>query len=286
MNRKKNKKLLSVITLNVKGLSDNNKRYSTLLSLRSLSADIILLQETNITSSLVSFVQSQWFHPSFWNHYIAILINNKNIIVENLEELLDGHHQVLNFSLNGVLFRVNNIYSPPHRSERLSFWSKITISSHLDYINIVGGDFNCILNPERDKESAAPYHLDPSAEVIRRKLSNFIDTYSPFFKEPLHTFSMNTQAGPLLSRLDYVFIDSLQSHLQTNTTTFFANSDHLALKVDLFLPPSSVSNNSWKLNSFLLKDQQLKLSFLEYISNLSDPSSDWDFFKTHVRSFF
>src|SRR3954452_5451635 len=97
---------------------------------------------------------------------------------------------------------------------------------------------------------------------------------------------MNTQAGPHLSCLDYVFIDSSQSHLQTNITTSFANSDHLALKVDLFLPPSSVSNNSWKLNSSLLKDQQLKLSFLEYISNLSDPSSDWDFFKTHVRSFF
>src|SRR5947209_10357220 len=230
MNKKNNKKLLSVITLNVKGLSDNNKRYSTFLSLRSLSADIILLQETNITPSLVSFVQSQWFHPSFWNHYTAILINNKNIMVENLEELLDGRHQILNCSLNGVLFKINNIYSPPHRAERLTFWSKITIPFNLDYVNIVGGDFNCVLNPTMDRESAASYQLDPSAELIRRKLSNFVDTYSPSFKEPLHTFSMNTQAGPHLSRLDYVFIDSSQSHLQTNITTSFANSDHLDRK--------------------------------------------------------
>src|SRR5947209_19747391 len=117
MNRKKNKKFLSVITLNVKGLSDNNKRYSTLLSLRSLSTDIILLQETNIAPSLVSFVQSQWFHPSFWNHYTAILINNKNIIIENLEEFFDGRRQIFNFPLNGVLFKLNNIYSTPHSAE-------------------------------------------------------------------------------------------------------------------------------------------------------------------------
>jgi endonuclease/exonuclease/phosphatase family metal-dependent hydrolase len=235
---KNNKKILSVITLNVKGLLDHKKRYSTFLALRSYSADIILLQETNITPSFSSFVQSQWLLPSFWNYYRAILINNKNITLQNLDEFFDGRHQVLNFSLNGLSFTINNIYSPPHRPERLSFWSKISIPLNSEHINLVGGDFNCVLNPKRDRESAAHFRSDPSADIIRQKLSGFVDTYSPSLNYPLHTFLMNTQAGPLLSRLDYVFIDSLCSHFQTNTSTFFTNSDHLALKAELFLPPS------------------------------------------------
>ncbi len=155
-----------------------------------------------------------------------------------------------------------------------------------DHINLVGGDFNCVLNPTRDRESAAPFRPDPSANMIKQKLSSFVDTYSSLLSNPLFTFSMNTQAGPLLSRLDYIFIDSTFSHLQTDVSTFFANSDHLALKTDLFLPPSSTSKNVWKLNSSLLNDQTLKQSLLEHITNFLDSSVNWDSFKTSVKTFF
>jgi len=108
---KNKKKILSVITLNVKGLSDQNKRHSTLLSLWLHSADIILLQETNITPSQIPFIQSQWLLPSFWNYYTAILINNKNINTDNIQTLLEDKYQVLELSLNGNLYRINNIYA-------------------------------------------------------------------------------------------------------------------------------------------------------------------------------
>ncbi len=90
MTKKTKKKQLSVITLNVKGLSDHTKRHSTFISLRSHSADIILLQETNITPLQIPFIQSQWLLPSFWNYYTAILINNRNISVDDTQTFFKG----------------------------------------------------------------------------------------------------------------------------------------------------------------------------------------------------
>ena len=205
---KNKKKILSVITLNVKDLSDQNKRHSILLSLWLHLADIILLQETNIIPLQILFIQSQWLLPSFWNYYIAILINNKNINTNDVQTLFENRHQVLELSLNGNLYRINNIYTPSRHSERLAFWNRISVSSRQECINLIGGDFNCVLYPNRDRESSTLYHTDPSSTQVFKKLTDFIDCYPSTSINPLFIFFMNTQSGPLLFQLDYIFIDS------------------------------------------------------------------------------
>src|SRR5437660_6365809 len=112
---KKTKKLLSIITLNVKGLSDHTKRHSIFLSLQSHSADIILLQETNIIPLQIPFIQSQWLLSSYWNYYTAILINNKNITINKFQEFNRERYISLEFSHNGILYNVNNVYTLPQR---------------------------------------------------------------------------------------------------------------------------------------------------------------------------
>src|SRR6266487_6400803 len=209
---KKTKKLLSITTLNVKDLSNQTKRHSTFLSLQSNPADIILLQETNITSSQIPFIQSQWLLPSFWNYYTAILINNKNINTNDVQTLFEGRHQILEFSLNGNLYRINNIYAPPQHSERLAFWKRISISSSPENVNLIGEDFNCVLYLNRDRKSSTLYYTDPSSTQVFKKLINFVDCYPSTSINSLFTFSMNTQSGLLLSQLDYIFIDSSQSY--------------------------------------------------------------------------
>ena len=135
----------------------------TFLSLRSNSADIILLQETNITPSQIPFIQSQWLLPSFWNYYTAILINNRNISVDDTQTFFKGRHQMLEFSLNGNSYRINNIYALPQHPERLDFWNRISISQNPEYINMIGRDFNCVLYPNRDRKSSTLYYTDPSS---------------------------------------------------------------------------------------------------------------------------
>jgi hypothetical protein len=141
------------------------------------------------------------------------------------------------------LYNINNIYAPPQRQERLSFWSNLSLYSNSETTNLVGGDFNCVLYLNRDRKSSTLYHTDLLASQILKKLADFIDCYPLTSLNPLFIFSMNTQSGLLLSQLDYTFIDSSQSHLQTKTSTFYANSDHLAVKTEFFLPPTSSSNN-------------------------------------------
>ena len=162
----------------------------------------------NITPLQTSFIQSQWPLLSFWNYYTAILINNKNINTNDVQTLLEGRHQILEFSLNENLYRINNIYAPPQCSERLDFWHGISVLSKPECINLIGGDFNCVLYLNRDRKSSTPYHTDPFSIQIFKKLTDFVDCYLSTSTNPLFTFSINTQSGSLLSRLDYVFIDS------------------------------------------------------------------------------
>src|SRR5947209_12612384 len=138
---KKTKKLLSVITLNVKGFSDYTKRHSTFLSLRSHPADIILLQETNITPLQIPFIQSQWLLSSYWNYYTAILINNKNITINKFQEFYRRRYISLEFSLNGILYNINNVYALLQRKERLLFWTNLSLYSNSEATNLIGGDF-------------------------------------------------------------------------------------------------------------------------------------------------
>ena len=150
---------------------------------------------------------------------------------------------MLGFSLDGNSYRVNNIYALSQCLERLNFWNRISILQSSEHINMIGGDFNCVLYLNRDRRSMTPYYSDPSSLQVFKKLVNFIDCYPSNSSNPLFTFSMNTQSGPLLLQLDYTFIDSSQSHLQTKTSTFYTNSDHLAVKTEFFLLPTSLSNN-------------------------------------------
>src|SRR6266487_4412607 len=99
---------------------------------------------------------------------------------------------MLEFSLNENLYRINNIYAPPQCPERLNFWNRISILQSSEHINMIGGDFNCVLYLNRDRRSMTPYYSDPSSLQVFKKLVNFIDCYPSTLSNPLFTFSMNT----------------------------------------------------------------------------------------------
>ena len=98
---------------------------------------------------------------------------------------------------------------------------------------------------------------------------------------PNFTFFSTIAADSFREKLDYIFSDQIPPYHCKNET-FYIFSDHLALYVH-FKPTSSshTTNNIWKLNNSILKDQNLKLKLEN--SNTTEFQS-WDELKYFWRN--
>jgi len=271
----------SVITLNCKGMNQKEKREKIFNLLKAKHADIICLQETRTNPATSKLIEKLWHLKISWNSHTAILINNKKIQSISFYTELDNRCIKCTFKLNNQNFCIYNIYAPPDRKNRFSFWQKFSPLFQSSFHNIIVGDFNSILNPDRDRSSNSQATRDPSIPIINQKLKNFTNSYSDLELTPNFTFFSTTAAGSFRGKLDYVFSDQIPPYHCKNET-FYAFSDHLALYVH-FKPTSSshTTNNIWKLNNSILKDQNLKLELEN--SNTTEFQS-WDELKYFWRN--
>src|SRR6266516_1636260 len=284
----KKSKLLSVVTLNTKGLLNPNKRYKIFNILRHSNVDIIFLQETHNLTKDIPFVKSQWLGDSVWNHHTSILSNNKSITFfdsfhSHSDRILTSH-----FLFKGLKFRLLNIYAPASIQDRHKFWNNVQLPLDPDFITICGGDFNCNLNPSRDRVSSSALRTDPSIPALSSCLVDFVDTYSDSNPSPLFTFQMNTSSGHILTRLDYILVDTLHSSFDYQTDTFFACSDHLALRTIIYNRLTPTNNFFWRLNTSNLTIPHVRKHLFSLVNSLDlSPSLDaWESFKHQIRSYF
>ena len=167
--------MFKIVSLNVRGLSNFKKRRVLFNWCRKMKSDIILLQETH--SKLE--IEKQWEHE--WGEKIlcsrgpsnargvAILFRNGFYInLDSFKADAQGRFLVVKGNVDDNMFTIVNIYAPNRdRSSRLFFES---LQRHLVEFGItnkdnivIGGDFNCPLNPQLDKMGGI---LIPRANVV------------------------------------------------------------------------------------------------------------------------
>jgi len=145
-----------LISLNTRGISNFRKRRTIFSWLRKQQPDVVFLQETHSTKRNEATWKKEWGATLFCSHGannargVAILIrNNFDCTVE--ESIVDsnGRFIILKASISGDPTLLVNVYA--RDSDLVIFYRSLmqTIATNnLDKIeNIVGGDFNCPLNP-------------------------------------------------------------------------------------------------------------------------------------------
>lgn len=266
------KNKFSITTLNCKGLNDTKKRNNIFNIFKQYHSDIYFFQETNLSTSMTSTLQQLWPYQIHSTYYTAIFINNSNYIETDYASSYGGRVQKLDFSLDSVAYRIYNVYAPPSLPDRVHFWNSFSPTLKNNAHNIILGDFNSILYPDKERFSLAPLRHDPTRNIILNSLSSYTDVIDTTSSLPVFTFEMSTSAGTHRSRLDYIFSDRVDS-LETSNT-FYAFSDHLALRtVFNQRQASSGTNHIWKLNSRTLRDPSLQDKIL---NNDQGELSDWD----------
>ena len=127
---------LSVLSLNINGLSEEKKRNELFEILINKNIDVTLIQETRSTKNLTNKWEKEWLGKSFWNSQtvarsmgVAILMKkdlNANITATVKDN--EGRILSLNFSIENQKYQIINVYTPTRNSEKLKFQKTLKIT--------------------------------------------------------------------------------------------------------------------------------------------------------------
>ncbi len=172
---------LTFATWNANGMGSQVKRGKVFAHLKSLSADIIFLQETHIKPSDQCRLKSKWFSDVYQSTFsseargVAILLK-KNVLFQLSDFTTDpaGRYLIVSGNINNIPITCLNIYGP-NIDDPDFFWKVFNLLPDLNSTNLIcGGDYNCYLDPYLDRMSSRP----PPCINSVGTLNNLIRTYN------------------------------------------------------------------------------------------------------------
>ena len=247
-------------------------------------------------SRLMACWAGQHFHSTFQAKArgVSILVAN-HILFEPNSVTADknGRFVIVSGKLFNTKVILANVYAP--NVDDVSFFDRVFSLLHdLDsHFLILGGDFNCWLDPTLDRSSGRPGAVSKSALCIQSFLSEFgVSDIWRFLHPQDRQYSFFSSVHHSYSRIDYIFIDNrLIPQVRSCTYHCIVISDHAPVAMALFLPNAPQPMRQWRFNSSLLSDTEFvkfieqKISFFFETNITSDVSAlvIWDTLKAYLR---
>ena len=254
----------TLISLNVKGISNFKKRRTIFTWCRKRQADIIFLQETHSTVQTDTQWKNEWgaelhtSHGTSNSRGVAIMIKN-GFDCTVCQKLVDPSRRYIILKASYVL---TNLYAPNKDKEIINFLKNLLIilrNENLDSEEniIMGGDFNCPLNPLVDKRGGILTELD-LLDIWRIK--------NPETK----SFTWSQKSPRIFCRLDYWLISNIFYDLVRSADIIPAvRTDHDAIFLEIGKLQNKIKGpGHWKMNCSLLTDE-------EYIDSITEMIPIW-----------
>ena len=291
---------LRLCTWNIKGVHSPVKRRKVLRFLKKGHIDIALLQETHLDDEEHLKLQKEGFNQVFFSSFtsrsrgVAILVR-RNLQFSLLDCIKDksGRYVIVKGILQGTVISILNVYYPPaHPSD---FITKVFLdfSEIQSDIAIVGGDFNCILNPLIDKLPSKAMSLSPQAKALCSICEDlgFVDVWRTIHtSDKAYTFFSAPHGSH--SRIDYFFLSGLAMHRVLSCSIgSILISDHAKVILDLSIKGVNSGVKFWRLNTSILKDHTFVTHFtteFQYFISINTRSTDnpallWETAKAYAR---
>lgn len=148
--------------------------------IKQLKAKIVFLQETHLTPGDVVRVRRRWpgrvYSASFSSHsrkVITLIHNSVPFCLTGVNEDRLGRYLIIQCEILSVKLNLVNLYGP--NDDNPSFFRHLILTlAELPGSYIIGGDFNCALQPEIDRSTGT----DASHNQTRRELLQFINDFN------------------------------------------------------------------------------------------------------------
>lgn len=167
---------IKITSWNVRGLNKIVKLKQVLHRIRLLKSKIIFLQETHLTD--VSAVKKRWsgqvYSASFNSHArgVIILIDRSIPFRLNHEETDPaGRYIILQGTILASQITLVNVYGPNEDNSIFYRDLFLTLSSTPGQL-IIGGDYNCVLDPVNDRTSGTDTSHMQARKVIHEYIAD------------------------------------------------------------------------------------------------------------------
>ena len=266
-----------ITSMNCQGLSNNDKRKDVLNFLKQRRYCIYCLQDTHFTEKEEKYIRSQWGFECFFNSHnsqsrgVAIFLNNNfEYKLNRIKKDTLGNKLILHINIYGKRILLINIYGPnrdsPHFYEELK---QDIIDFNVEHTIIVG-DFNLVLNQEKDTKNYLHINNPRAKEKVLDICIelNLVDIWRELnMEKTMYTWRKNN--GNKQARLDFflisenLFVEVGETKIETGY-----RSDHSMITLKLKGTSKIKGHTFWKFNNSLLKDKEYVEVVKNVISNI------------------
>lgn len=299
-NQTRGLKGLTFSSWNVRGVNNPVKRGKILTHLKSLTSDIMFLQETHLKNSSHGRLKANWIGKVYHSNFSskkrgAAILLRKGVPFLQKKTITDkeGRYIIVIGEINNISLTLVNVYAP--NLDNPIFFQKVfslipdISQTHL----IIGGDFNTVLDTYLDRSSTKRLPRNASSEFLNAFINNtnVLDIWRAM-NPTGRDYSFYSPVHNSYSRIDYFLVDAklIPSTLNAKYHSIVI-SDHSPLTFSVCLDHVDKPHASWKLNSHLLTENK----FCEYLKDQislyfemndnpdTSPSILWEAFKAYIR---
>ena len=289
--------MVRIASVNVNGLNNKTKRQNTFRWLDKQRFDIILIQETHcINAETENSWTKDWSGDSFWNYGtnlskgVSVLFNkSRTFNIISVTNFVDGRATSIKLTFNDQNIQIVTIYAPNNSVDRKRFNVNISAILDDDYIHILGGDFNCSQNNQKDR--------DPKQNNKDQGLKELNDMMQQCSLEDIYrkrypnknTFTFSR--GNSRSRIDYFLTSAmLDSYIKDTSVIHFPFSDHDAILLQLDLAKTLKGPGIWKMNANTIQTDTFRETmekiwpiWVSSINNYDNILTWWEVIKIRIK---
>ncbi len=274
---------LKIGTHNINGLKVNPHKLTTLLEfIQTEHVDIFTLSDTNLSTYEGLFAMHQKFknsHKIFWagkdeakikGSGVAVIVNNK-WARHYWEHIIHSPYLMqVKFLFKQFQVHVWIIYTAPSETGSLNQILEIItrtsdLDPHIQQLHVVTGDFNQIMDGQRDRIPANDsHHHNKFATLLDR---NFVDAYRQIHP---HSTDCTWSNGTTATRIDQIWISDLAKDMITNfetiNTSGITDSDHNMIIATVYigdLIPNNWSNTRIDQSDGISKEKRFCINWHE-----------------------
>lgn len=249
--------IINVSSWNVRGLNKIAKIKQVLGRIKQMKTTVCFLQETHLLDKDLNRIRSRWpgqvFFSNFTSHSRGVMILvHKSLPFILREKYLDpsGRFIILNGTIISTLVNLVCLCAPNGDDPAFYQHFFLTMASYNGQY-IIGGDFNCVINPTVDRSNSS----DTSHQQTRKTIVKFMkDLNLVEIWRQLHpdmaAFSCFSSTYKTYSHIDFFLVSSsLTSMVQDCCYESILLSDHapinLSIKIFFSNPPSFRFQAKW-----------------------------------------
>ena len=289
---------LKILTSNVRGFAEYNKRRSSFYHYHCTKLDVIFLQETHSTKSIEKVWNTQIGSKIWYSHGtnrargVAILVAKSldckvhNIITDN-----DGRYIILYTTIYNKKIILCNVYAP--NVDDANFFQLLftDLQRFSPDHYIIGGDFNTVIDPRIDKQGGNLHTHENARKNIKAnsKIMGLVDIWRKLHQGEAQFTWTKLHPNPIFERLDYFLINIalcqmvLKCEIQPGIQT-----EHSSVLLHVSLEFAKRGPGYWKFNTSLLRDQEYiskinSLLEIELAQEYKTKRMKWEMVKLAVR---